>query len=99
MLNRTISTADGFRYIAGVILALIVFFSIFTTDRWNQATLLRAALIYPPTLLLIAALFAPRRLSWVLRIVTGIFCGGVLCIVVFGMIAGNPQAATDRDAF
>lgn len=95
--NRRISTADGFRYIGGVVLALIVVNSVIQTAHWDRATLLRAALIYPPTILLIAALFAPRRLKIVLRLVTGVLCGTVLVCAVYALLRGG-QPASARDS-
>ena len=91
MWNRHISTADGFRYLAGAILALIIVFTIASTDRESAPTFAQAALFYPPAILLTAALFAPRRLRFVLRIATGLGCGAALGASVYGLVVIAPN--------
>jgi uncharacterized membrane protein len=97
MLNFTNSTADRFRYAAGAVLSLIVVFSIFATDSWDQATVWRTALVYPPTVLLIAALVAPRKWQWVLREVAGVICGIAICVALFVIFSVDRLVATAAD--
>ena len=97
MPKFTSSTADAFRYIAGAGLSLIVVFSIFATDSWNQTTVWRTALVYPPTVLLIAALVAPRKWQWVLREVTGVLCGVAISVALFVIFSVDRLVATPAD--
>lgn len=91
MPKRYISEADGLRYLGGIALALVVFLSIYFTERWDEKAVMRAALFYPPTMLLTAALFAPRRLSYVLRGFTALFCGAMICGALIVVVLGIRQ--------
>src|SRR5262245_58242366 len=91
-MNQRISTAAGFRVIAIAVIALMLIFPPFQTDRWNWPTIREYLIFYPPLIVLLIALCNPIRFRFILRIFAGLVCGGVLLGASLKLLISGPDA-------